>query len=86
MKLIRNGVASVVIVAMPISASFAATRPSVAVPTAGTTAVTAQYDDDRDGYGVAWPALAVIVFTALVAIWIVTKGSDEDSGGDLSPG
>ena len=79
-KVLRNSVAGALIAAMPISASVAAVRPNAAVPTAGSTAVTAQYDDDR-GPGVAWAALAVIALTVIVAIWIAV---DDDSDGEGS--
>ena len=77
-KVFRNSVAGALIAAMPISASVAAVRPNAAVPTAGTTAVTAQVDDDA-GPGVAWAALAVIALTVIVAIWIAV---DDDSDGE----
>ena len=83
-KVIRNGLAGALIAALPVSTTAAAVRPNAAVPTAGSTAVTAQ-DDVDDGFGVAWPALAVIALTLAVAIWIILD-DDEEGEGDLSPG
>lgn len=83
-KVLRNGVAGALIAAMPVSATIAAVRPSAAVPTAGATAVTAQYGDEA-GMGVAWPALAVIALTLIVAIWIAID-DDEEAEGSFSLG
>lgn len=82
-KMIRNGVAGLLIAAVPVSSSFAATRPSAAVPTAGSSAVTAQYDDNGK-FMDAWPAIAIVVAAILLAIWIASK--DGDSDGNFSQG
>lgn len=79
-KVIRNSVAGVLIAAMPVATTVAAVRPNAAVPTAGSTAVTAQYQDDDGGFGVAWAALAVIALTIIVAIWIAVDDDDEGEG------
>ena len=79
-KVIRNSVAGVLIAAMPVSTTVAAVRPNAAVPTAGSTAVAAQYGEEG-GFGVAWAALAVIALTVIVAIWIAV---DDDSDGEGS--
>ena len=76
-KLLRNGVAGIMIAAVPVSTSFAATRPNAAVPAAGSSAVTAQdYDDNR----VAWLPIAIIIGTILLAIYLLTKGDGDDDG------
>ena len=82
-QILRNGVAAALIAVLPVSTSVAATRPNAAVPAAGSTAVAAQ--DDYNGTGVAWPALAVIALTLAVALWIILD-DDEEGEGDLSPG
>jgi hypothetical protein len=83
MKILRNGVAGALIASVPLSASVAATRPSAAVPVAGSTAAAAQvYQDDRDRRGgIAWLPVGVIVFAAIVALWIAL---DDDDDGDIA--
>ena len=83
-KLLRNGVAGIVIAAVPVSTSFAATRPNAAVPTAGSSAVAAQYDSSGKDMG-AWPAYAIIIAAILLAIYLATKG-DDDGEGSFSAG
>jgi len=84
-KLIRNSVAGFMIAALPVTSAFAATRPSAAVPAAGSSAVTAQYDNDGGKFIGAWPAYAIIILAILIAIWIAADG-DNDGEGDFSPG
>ena len=81
-RILRNAVAGVLIAAVPVSTAIAATRPSAAVPVAGSTAVAAQVYDDRDDRraGIAWPAVAVIAAALLVAIWIIIDDDDEGEG------
>ncbi|MEO5973247.1 MAG: hypothetical protein ABIP91_07795 [Sphingomicrobium sp.] len=70
---------------LPLTATVAATRPSAAIPVAGST-LAAQSDDDDDGaFGVSWPALAVILLTLAVAVWILID-DDGDGDGSLSRG
>lgn len=83
-KIVRNGLVGAMIAVVPVSASVAATRPSAAVPMAGS-AIAAQDDDDDGVWGIAWPALAVIVLTIAVAIWIMVD-DDGDGDGSLSRG
>lgn len=83
-KVFRNSVAGALIAAMPVSTTVAAVRPNAAVPTAGSTAVTAQAGEEA-GFGVAWAALAVIALTIIVAIWIAVD-DDPDGEGSLSVG
>jgi hypothetical protein len=81
MKILRNGVAGALIASVPLSASVAATRPSAAVPVAGSTAAAAQvYDDERRG-GISWVAVGVIIFAAAVALWIAL---DDDDDGEVA--
>lgn len=80
MKIVRNGLAGALIASVPLSASMAATRPSAAIPVA-SSAVVAVQDDGNGGYGIAWPAVAVIAITAIVALWIIL---DDDGDGDSS--
>ena len=82
-KILRNGVAGTLIALLPVTAGVAATRPNAAVPMASSTAVTAQYDDDRDG--VSWIALAAIGVALAVALFIILDG-DDDGEGSVSPG
>ena len=86
-RIIRNGVAGVLIASVPVSTAIAATRPGAAVPVAGSTAATAQVYDDRYDRraGIAWPAVAVIAAALLVALWIILDDDDEGEGA-LSPG
>ncbi|WP_310467818.1 hypothetical protein [Sphingomonas sp.] len=83
-KIVRNGMAGALIAFLPLTASVAATRPSAAVPVAGSTAIAAQSDEDG-AFGISWPALAVIVLTLAVAIWILLD-DDGDGEGSLSRG
>lgn len=75
--------AGALIAFLPLTASVAATRPSAAVPVAGSSAIAAQSDDGA--FGVSWPALAVILLTLAVAVWIALD-SDGDGHGSLSRG
>lgn len=83
-KVFRNSVAGVLIAAMPVSATVAAVRPNAAIPTAGSTAVTAQGEYEA-GIGVSWAAVAVIAITLIVAIWIAVD-DDPEGEGTLSRG
>lgn len=83
-KIIRNGVAGLMIAAVPVSSSFAATRPGAAVPTAGSSAVSAQYDDNGKFID-AWPAIAIVIAAILLAIWLASKG-DGGKDGNFSRG
>ena len=67
-KILRNGVAGALIAAMPITGTVAAVRPSVAVPTEGSTAVAAQ--DYGEHGGIAWLPLGIIIATVILAIYI----------------
>lgn len=78
-KYIRNGVAAIMIAAVPVSSSFAATRPGTAVPTAGSSAVGAQYDDSGKFIN-AWPAIAIVIASILLAIWLASKGNSNKDG------
>ena len=84
-RVIRNGVAGALIAAVPVSTTVAAVRPNAAVPTAGSTAVTAQGEYGESGMGVSWAAIAVIVATLAVAIWIIVD-DDPEGEGSLSDG
>lgn len=81
-RILRNGVAGVLIAAVPVSTAIAATRPNAAVPVAGSTAVAAQVVDDRYDRraGIAWPAVAVVAAALLVALWIVLDDDDDGEG------
>lgn len=83
-KLIRNGAAGAIIAAMPITSSVAAVRPNAAVPTAGSTAIAAQYEPGQSAFAGAWIPLGIIVATVVVGIWLAAE--DDDSEGDLSLG
>lgn len=85
-RIVRNSVAGALIAATPISATVGAVRPSAAVPTAGSTAVTAQagYEDD-DGFAVPWIAVGVVAVAIAVMLWIAVD-DDGDGEGSLSQG
>jgi hypothetical protein len=72
-KMIRNGAAGAIIAALPIATSNAAVRPNAAVPTAGSTAVAAQYDNGNSAWAGAWVQLGIFVATILFGIWIVSE-------------
>lgn len=82
-KIVRNGMAGALIAFLPLTATVAATRPSAAVPVASSSAIAAQ--DDDGAFGISWPALAVILLTLGVAIWILLD-DDGDGEGSLSRG
>ena len=69
MSKLRIGVASALVLAMPVQAVTAATRPSAAVPTAAAS-LAAQDRDDRGGSGWALPAIGVIIAAIILAIII----------------
>ena len=66
LKSLRVGIASALVMAMPIQAVGAAVRPSAAIP-AAARAVTAQDGDDARG-GIAYPAIGVIIAAIILAI------------------
>ena len=79
-KLIRNGAAGAIIAAMPISSSYAATRPNAAVPTAGSSAVAAQYENGNDFWAGAWLPLGIILATIIVGVIIASKNGHHGHG------
>ena len=62
------GVAAALVLAMPVQALTAATRPSAAVPTAATAVVAQDREDDNRRGGWAWPAIGVIIAAIVLAI------------------
>jgi hypothetical protein len=70
---------------MPISASVAAVRPNAAVPTAGSTAVAAQYENGGNMWAGAWIPLGIIIATAVVAV-ILASEDGHNGHGNLSFG
>ncbi|MEO7541822.1 MAG: hypothetical protein ABIS66_07705 [Sphingomicrobium sp.] len=81
----RNGLAGVLVAAVPATASFAATRPNAAVPVAGSTAVAAQYNNDDRQAGISWVALAAIGLAIGVALFLILDKDDKGEG-SLSQG
>jgi hypothetical protein len=77
MQTLRNGIAGTLIAVVPVTAGLAVTRPSAAVPMAGSAAVAAQYDDDA---GTPWLALGAIGLALVVAAWILLDGDDDGEG------
>lgn len=78
LKFIRNGVAGALIAAMPITSTVAAVRPNAAVPTAGSTAVTAQ---GQSATNIAWLPFGIIIATLSLGLYIAsTKGKGHASG------
>lgn len=77
-KTLRTGVIGALVAAVPVSSSYAATRPGAAVPMAASSSASAQ--DGYDGYdgGIAWIPIAIIAATILVAIWIAADDNDND--------
>ena len=56
-----------------------------AMSSSSAASTAAAQDYDGDGWSVAWPALAVILATIAVAIWIIVDDDDDDGGLDLRP-
>ena len=84
-KILRNAVAGAMIAAVPVSASFAATRPNAAVPVAVSgAATTAAVQDDGYDSGTPWLAIGAVAVAVLVAIWILVD--DDDGEGALTDG
>lgn len=79
-KILRNAVAGVLVASMPISASFAATRPNAAVPMASSAATTAAVQDDGYGGGTPWLALGAVALAIIVGIWILADGNGNGDG------
>ncbi len=78
LKLIRNGVAGALIAAMPITSTVAAVRPNAAVPTAGSTAISAQ---GESAGSLPWIPIGIIVAALTLGIYIAsTKGNGKASG------
>lgn len=69
LKSLRMGLATALVMTMPLQAVGAAVRPSASIPSAAT-AVAAQDERDRGGMGLAWPAIGVIVAAIILAILI----------------
>ena len=85
---IRNALAGAIIAAVPVTSTIAAVRPNAAVPTAASTAVTAQvYDSDYDrrdgGFGAGWP---VLLFGAAMAVLVVIMMLEDDEDVSLTRG
>ncbi len=94
LKKLRIGVASALVMAMPLQAVSAATRPSAAVPAAAATVAADNRDvcDLRDGVdgrdrlcgsraGWAWPAIGVILGGIILAIVLEShNGSGRGTG------
>lgn len=82
MSKIRNAVAGTLIAAMPVTASFAAVRPSAAIPATSAVSAAQNYDDNDRG-AVAWLPIGIIVATLLLAIYIAAN-NDSKGRGNLS--
>jgi hypothetical protein len=83
-KFVRNGVAGALIAAMPVSTTAAAVRPNAAVPTAGSTAVTAQ-GVEEGAVVFPWLPIGIIVLTIALALYIAAD-KNGDGSGSLSRG
>jgi hypothetical protein len=82
-KVIRNLTAAALIASVPATGAFAATRPSAAVPMAGSTAVMAQ---DEGQPGDNWGVYAGIGFLVLVAVWALVSSDGHGNNDPLSRG
>ena len=85
LKMLRNGMIGTLIALVPMTSGIAATRPSAAVPMAGSTAsasaATAGIGDDES---IGWVGLAAgVVAIALFALLVLDNGDDDDDA--LSP-
>ena len=83
LKLIRNGVAGALIATMPITSTVAAVRPNAAVPTAGSTAISAQ---SESAVVVPWLPIGIIVATLTLGIYVAASKSNGGASGALSRG
>jgi hypothetical protein len=84
-KILRNGLAGVLIACVPVTATLAATRPNAAVPLAASTAATAAQNDDSDRANISWVALGAIALALGVALFIILDKDDKGEG-SLSQG
>lgn len=83
-KMLRNGMMGALIALVPVTSSVAATRPSAAVPMAGSTASTAAAADFGGDDSIGWVGLAVgVIAIALFAVLVLDKDDDDDDA--LSP-
>ena len=80
---LRMGVAAALVLAMPVQALTAATRPSAAVPTASTAVIAQDRDDGVRSGGWAWPAIGVIIAAIVLAI-ILEKHNGRGRGSGVS--
>jgi len=76
-KILRNGMIGVLIASVPVASGFAATRPTAAVPMAGTAATATAVQDDDNG-GISWVAVAVIGVAVAAALFIILNGDDDE--------
>ena len=83
LKFIRNGVAGVLVAAMPVTSTVAAVRPNAAVPTAGSTALTAQ---GQSAASVPWLPIGIIIATLTLGIYIASTKGKGHGHGTLSRG
>ena len=84
-RILRNGTAALLIAAVPVTSSIAATRPNAAVPMAGSAVSTAAYDDDGHDESIGWIGLAAgVLLIGLFALLVL--GDDDDDEDELSPG
>lgn len=79
-KIIRNGVAGVLIAAVPVTSSIAATRPGAAVPTAASTAVVAAQDNRSNFTNVPIAPLVVILVALGLGIYLAVDKDDDGEG------
>lgn len=79
---LRNALAGAIIAAIPVTSTIAAVRPNAAVPTAASTAVSAQvysdYDRDDDGIAAGWPVLLFGAAMGVLVVILMLEDDDDD--------
>jgi len=83
LKIIRNGVAGILVAAMPVTSTVAAVRPNAAVPTAGSTALTAQ---GQSAASVPWLPIGNVSADLTLGIYIASTKGNGHGHGTLSRG
>jgi len=78
LKIMRNGLIGTLIAVVPAATTIAATRPSAAVPMAGSTSTAAAAQGYDDDHGISWLVWAGIGVAVVIALILLLDNDDDD--------